>query len=108
MFKLRGSASPFRFRSRAVSVTQQDVDADRDRRWAAWIKRIADGDLEALSELYDESSNVIFGLVSAILPNRQAAEDALVEIYDVVRRQATKFDPRRLPPLDWLITLARN
>src|SRR5687767_2826709 len=91
-----------------VSVVGQDADADRDRRWAILIERMARGDIDALSTLYDESSTVIFGLVLEILHERQIAEDVLVEIYDQARREALTFDERRQAPIDWLITLARN
>jgi RNA polymerase sigma-70 factor (ECF subfamily) len=92
----------------AVSFLQQDPAGERDRRWAGWIARMSHGDMEALSAFYDETSKVIFGLVRDILPDRDAAEDALVEIYDQARRRAASFDPRRNAPLEWLIHLARN
>jgi RNA polymerase sigma-70 factor (ECF subfamily) len=94
--------------SRTVSAVQKSEQADRDSRWQNWIERMAEGDAHALSALYDESSTILFGLVREILRDREAAEDALVEIYDHARREARKFDARHQTPLEWLLTLARN
>src|SRR4051812_48346650 len=110
MIKLREKSNRiFQFgRTRAVPVVAKNAEDDRDSRWQGWIERIARGDVYALSALFDESSTVIFGLVREILRDREAAEDALVEIYDHVRREASRFDARRETTLEWLITLARN
>ena len=94
--------------TRRAPAARQNADAERDRRWAAWIDQMAKGGIEALSSFYDESSPVIFSLVHEILNDRSAAEDTLIEIYDQARREAATFSSRRQAPLDWLVTLARN
>jgi hypothetical protein len=95
-------------RNSTISVVGQDADADRDRRWSLWVARMAKGDLDALSFLYDESSTVIFSLVLEILHDRESAEDTLVKIYDHARATASAFDARQQTVLDWLIALARK
>jgi RNA polymerase sigma-70 factor (ECF subfamily) len=80
---------------------------DRERRWAALLDRIAAGDVHALGVLYDESSRLTFGLVVYILQDRDAAEDALVEVYTQVLEQAGSRRPEH-PPVSWLIGLARH
>jgi len=90
------------------SVVIKDADADRDARWAAWIERMAKGDLQALSSLYDESSSAIFGLVLRIVNNREAAESLLVEIYDRALSEARTFKSKGQTALTWLIVRARN
>lgn len=89
-------------------TTGEDTETTRDRRWAAWIRLVGKGDIDALGALYDESAPVIFGLVLRILGDRQLAEDAVVVIYNHVRKHTGKFDSRSQTALDWLITLARN
>jgi RNA polymerase sigma-70 factor (ECF subfamily) len=93
---------------RRISIVGENADADRDRRWAKWIGRMGNGDLQALSAFYDESSPVIFSLVLRILNDRNSAENLLVEIYDLARKEASKFDSRRQSALDWLISRAQN
>ena len=90
------------------SVAGKDADADRDARWAAWIERMAKGDLHALSSLYDESSAAIFRLVLRIVNDREAAESLLVEIYDRALREARTFKSKGQTALNWLIVRARN
>jgi RNA polymerase sigma-70 factor (ECF subfamily) len=90
------------------SVGEENGAAARQQRWSAWIRLIGKGDVDAFGALYDESSPAIFPLVLQILPNRELAEDALVDIYNHVREQARRFDPRRQSALDWLIALARD
>ena len=90
------------------SVVIKDADADRDARWAAWIERMAKGDLHALSSLYDESSSAIFGLVMRIVNNRETAESLLVEIYDRALSEARTFKSKGQTALTWLIVRARN
>ena len=88
--------------------THQPAEAERDRRWAGWIRRMAKGDTEALAALYDESATMLFGLVLQILSSRQRAEDTLLDIYNHARQNARKFDPRKQTALDWLIALSRD
>ena len=90
------------------SIAGKDADADRDARWAACIARMANGDLHALSYLYDETSSAIFGLVFRIVNDRQAAESLLVEIYDRALREARTFKSKGQTALNWLIVWARN
>jgi RNA polymerase sigma-70 factor (ECF subfamily) len=80
----------------------------RDERLAAWIRRMGRGDIEAFGALYDETSTMIFSLVLQILPNRELAEDTLVDIYNRAREQARRFAPRKQSAADWLIALARD
>lgn len=80
---------------------------NRGRRWAALLDRVANGDIHALATLYDESSSLTFGLIMHILQDREAAEDALVDLYTQVRDQACSKTPDR-NAMSWLIGLARH
>jgi len=93
---------------REATATPTQIEKDRNDRWTIWIRRMSNGDIDALARLYDESSSVIFTLVMQILGDRETAENALVEIYKRALHEGRKFDARRQTPLEWLITLARN
>jgi RNA polymerase sigma-70 factor (ECF subfamily) len=75
---------------------------------AALLNRIAEGDVDACSTFYDATSGLTFSLMMHILQNRDAAEEALHDLYVQV------WTRDRLPahhtdnPLTWLIELARN
>jgi DNA-directed RNA polymerase specialized sigma24 family protein len=94
--------------TRSVWALEENPERDREVRWAIWLRTMAQGDLQALSFLYDDSSALLFGLVLRVLRDRKAAEEALIEIYERVWCQAAGFDGRDQKPSVWLINLARN
>ncbi len=73
----------------------------------ALIRRIAGGDKTALALLYDKTSRLLSGLTFRILGDRAPAEETLLEVYTLIWRQASSYDPK-LPPLEWLTTIARS
>jgi RNA polymerase sigma-70 factor (ECF subfamily) len=75
---------------------------------AAIVQRIASGDAEAVSELYDGTSRLVLGLILRVLGNREVAEEVLLDVYTQVWRQAPVYDPTRGSPLAWLTTIART
>lgn len=72
------------------------------------LLKVAQGDREALHDVYARTSAKLFGVCLRILGDRGEAEDALQEIYLVVWRRAGSFDPGRASPITWLSVLARN
>lgn len=72
------------------------------------VSRVAKGEHHALSQLYDQSSTVLFGLALRILGNREDAADVLQEIYMDVWRKVVRYDVGRGTPIAWLITLTRS
>ena len=61
-----------------------------------------------MAELYDASSARVFGLAVRILGDRNAAEDAVVEVYAQAWRDASSFDGQRGNVRAWLLTLTRS
>lgn len=80
----------------------------RDRDWEALISRVAEGDQSALTELYDSTSRLVFGLVLRVVGDRSTAEEVLLDVYTQVWRQASTYDSKRGAPLAWLMTIART
>jgi RNA polymerase sigma-70 factor (ECF subfamily) len=76
--------------------------------WAAIIKRVAEGDQSALTQFYDATNKLAFGLVLRVLNDRALAEEVLLDVYMQVWRQAARYDNRRGTPLSWLMTIARS
>ena len=72
------------------------------------VARVAKGEDQALSQLYDQSSTVLFSLALRILGNREEAADVLQEIYLDVWRKIVRYDVGRGTPIAWLITLTRS
>lgn len=80
----------------------------RDQDWAALIKRVADGDQSALTELYDSTSRLVFGLVLRVVGDRATAEEVVLDVFTQVWRQAATYDTKRGAPLAWIMTIART
>ena len=76
--------------------------------YIALIRKVADGDQSALADIYDSTSNLVFGLVLRMLDDRAAAEEVLLDVYKQVWRQAALYDDNRGSPLAWLVTIARS
>ncbi len=72
------------------------------------MARVAKGEHHALSQLYDQSSTVLFNLALRILGNREEAADVLHETYLDVWRKVVRYDVGRGTPIAWLITLTRS
>ena len=72
------------------------------------IARVAKGEHLALSQLYDQSSTLLFSLALRILDNREEAAEVLQEVYLDVWRKVVRYDVGRGTPIAWLITLTRG
>ena len=90
---------------RAMDTASQFATSTIDPKLVA---RVAKGEHPALSQLYDQSSTVLFSLALRILGNREEAADVLQEIYLDVWRKVVRYDVGRGTPIAWLITLTRS
>lgn len=54
----------------------------RDQVWASYVRRCAEGDQQAISALYDESSRYVYGLALRIL------HDTAIDVFSQVWRSA--------------------
>jgi DNA-directed RNA polymerase specialized sigma24 family protein len=88
--------------------TQFDKDISSvDEAVPELIRKIAEGDKDALALLYDKTSRLLFGQTLRILGNRTRAEETLLEVYTCVWKQCPDYDSRTLA-LEWLILTARS
>ena len=74
----------------------------------AMIARIALGERDAFSKLYDATSAKLLGVCLRILQDKAAAEDALQDSFVKVWKNADRYQVNGLSPMTWLITIARN
>jgi RNA polymerase sigma-70 factor (ECF subfamily) len=84
---------------RSAEATRADV---------ALLARIGARDPDALGELYDRHSRVIFGLALRILRNRDEAEEVLQEVFIQAWTRAATYQVNLGAPVGWLIGIARN
>jgi RNA polymerase sigma-70 factor (ECF subfamily) len=72
------------------------------------VARIRAGDQQALSELYDRYSHVVYGVALRILQDTGAAEDILQDIFLQLWRRPDAFDSSRGSLAAWLAVIARH
>jgi RNA polymerase sigma-70 factor (ECF subfamily) len=75
---------------------------------ALLLPRVAQGDEGALQALYEATCTRVFGLALRILRDRASAEEAVVDVFAQVWRQAGRFDPEKGSIASWITTLART
>ena len=87
-----------------VSARETD-SADVDR---TLLARMAQGDGDALAELYDRYAGPIYSLALRILRDAGDAEDIVQEVFAQAWRHASRYTATRGVVAAWLLTLARS
>lgn len=72
------------------------------------VARVRAGDQQALAELYDRYSNVVYAVVLRILQDTGGAEDILQDIFLQLWRKPEAFDSSRGSLGAWLTVIARH
>lgn len=75
---------------------------------AELLGRIALGDEDAFSRLYDDTAPLLFGLIRRVVRDVAMSEEVLQEVFVEVWRQATRFDAQRGTARGWLCTIAHR
>ncbi|MFH1497060.1 MAG: sigma-70 family RNA polymerase sigma factor [Verrucomicrobiota bacterium] len=75
---------------------------------APLLARIANGDQDALGELYDRFSRPLLATVYRILNDQREAEDIVHDAFVAVWQKAADYDPTRGSAFSWVMTLTRN
>jgi RNA polymerase sigma-70 factor (ECF subfamily) len=74
----------------------------------ALLDRIGARDAEAVGELYDRRSRLLYGLILRILRDRSEAEKVLQEVFVLVWKRSATYNPALGSPEAWLVGIARN
>src|SRR5215467_4299122 len=75
---------------------------------AALIARLRAGDGNAMADLYDRYSGIVYGVALRVLGDTTAAEDVLQEVFLQLWRRPQAFDAERGRLAPWLAVIARN
>src|SRR5438270_13706590 len=81
------------------------MDGDSDRELA---QALADGQVEALAQLYDRYGALAYSVSLRILGDSGRAEDVVQDSFLKVWNSAARFDARRGSLRTWVITAVRN
>jgi len=72
------------------------------------IKRIAQAQPDAVSELYDRYRRLVFSIAFAIVSDRSVAEEVTLDVFMQVWRKAGSYRPERGKVSTWLIAITHN
>ncbi|MGW2615162.1 ECF RNA polymerase sigma factor SigK [Streptomyces sp. NPDC001500] len=72
------------------------------------LVRVADGDREAFTGVYDALCGAVMGLVHRILRDAAQAEEVTQDVMIEVWRTADRYDPARGTAKAWILTLAHR
>jgi RNA polymerase sigma-70 factor (ECF subfamily) len=87
--------------------TASDARASDERGLAALLSDAA-SDRRAFERFYELTHRRVYGLCLAILSDEDAAEDATLEVYAQIWRQAATFDPHRGGLWTWVLSITRT
>jgi RNA polymerase sigma-70 factor, ECF subfamily len=104
--EIRSEQSCVLQRKLAMRVSGTQVSNQKDE--AALIARIRAGDENAMADLYDRYSGIVYGVALRVLGNTSAAEDVLQEVFLQLWRNPQAFDADRGKLAPWLAVIARN
>ena len=90
-----------------VVEIQREV-SNQNVQWRDQISRIAAGDENALAELYDSSSRLVYSLALRILSNPTDAEEVTLDVYTQIWKNANRFESQRGSVMAWLVTITRS
>lgn len=79
-----------------------------EQEWILLIRRVAQGDQQALATFYDATSTLVYGLALRMLGNTATAEEVTLDVYTQVWRQAASYNQERGTPSAWLCILTRS
>jgi len=82
--------------------------ADTQETDVSLVARMAAGEQEALSDLYDRYRGVVFALALRVLRDRAEAEEVLTDVFLQAWRAAAAFDRARASVPGWLVMLCRS
>jgi RNA polymerase sigma-70 factor (ECF subfamily) len=72
------------------------------------LVRSGQGDRAAFAELYDATSNRLFGLVLSVTRDVETSEEVARAAYLQVWRQSARYDRDRGSALGWIMTIAHR
>ncbi len=80
----------------------------KDAELADCLARVANGEEASLKLVYDALAPRVLGIAQQILRDRAVAEEAVVDVFAQVWRQAARFDVQKGSASTWVCTLART
>jgi RNA polymerase sigma-70 factor (ECF subfamily) len=72
------------------------------------LARVAEGDRDAFSQLYDRLAPRVLGLIVRLLRDRAQSEEVMQEIFLEIWQTATRYDVTRGGATSWIMTMTHR
>lgn len=72
------------------------------------VQLLKKGDKKAISLLYENYSDSLYGVILKVTINEEIAQDALQETFVKVWKNANKYDSKKAKLFTWLYRIAKN
>jgi RNA polymerase sigma-70 factor (ECF subfamily) len=90
------------------SSNESDVENVAPTTLNELLSLAADGDRQAFSQLYDQCSSRVFGLVRRLLKDAAQSEEVTQEIFLEVWQSAKRYDPNKGSAIAWILTMSHR
>jgi RNA polymerase sigma-70 factor (ECF subfamily) len=87
---------------------ETDLDATIPASLNDLLARVAEGDQVAFSQLYDQTSGRVLGLVRRLLKDHAQSEEVTQEIFLEVWQNAQRYDPAKGSATTWILTMSHR
>lgn len=91
------------FNAKSDDEISDNLDSDLEN----YLYMIADGDTEAVGDVYELTKTQVYGYILSILKNPTEAEDAMQDVYVKICTCAGMYHSEG-KPMAWIFTIARN
>lgn len=95
-------------RMTSPEIPESPQPDERQRVDAHLLQRVAQGDKQAFSELYDRFSGPLYGSAVRILRDPTEAQDVVHDAFVTLWEKAATFETTRGSAFSWAVTLVRN
>lgn len=82
-----------------ITATSSDIEI---------MEKIASSDSKALEALYNRYSTILYTTIRKIVPDERLAEEILTEVFVIIWKKCSLFNPEKESIYAWLLLLARN
>ena len=74
----------------------------------ALVQRLQNGDQSVISEIYDNYSSTLYGVIFRIMQNEDEANDILQEAFINIWKYAKSYKANKSSLFTWMLNIARN
>lgn len=72
------------------------------------MQRVASNDEQAIAQLYDRFSSLVFRMAYQTMPSKTEAEDAVQEVFIRLWRTAARYDCEKAALVTWVMLISRR